>query len=405
MTRRLRIAIVGYGIAGISAAIFLRRLGHEIVHFERSAATAPIGGGLLLNSAGLAILGWLGLRRAVMSCGAVVSRVRGETLSGRQVMDLRYEDHSSGNHGLGIQRAALGELLTRADQQAAALQTSTQISAVDAEQGYLFDRNQAHMGQFDLIVAADGANSSIRAGLHALVRHDRSYPCGALVCLLDDPNGIGGDCVFQSFTGTRHASIWPVGSRQPGAPRRINVSINMPLARSEELREIGAWKRTVASRCPRLAPLLEQTVAERDLLLFTYRDVALRRYYFGRVVLIGDAAHSMSPQLGQGASMALVDSWVLANALERNKDVDAALADFDRKRRAHMFTYQRVSRWLTPIFQSESRTLAALRDWAFYPLSQVPFVKGSMLRTLSGRQRGFFGTASSGCEDAGSSGH
>jgi FAD-dependent urate hydroxylase len=399
MTRKLRVAIVGYGVAGISAAILLRRLGHEVVHFERAAAPGFGGAGLLLNTAGLAVLDRLGLRGAAMLRGAMVSRVYGETLGGSKVMDLCYENQFSGNHGLGIQRSSMLELLRAADEHAPQLQTSRQISAVDAEQGYLFDRSRGRLGPFDLIVAADGASSTIRAGLNALVRHDRPYRWSAVVCLLDDPYGIGGDRVLQSFAGPRHVAIWPVGSREPGAPRRINVSMNTPLAQSESLQAAGVWKRHVAELCPPIVPLLDQAIRTRDLLLFTYRDVALRRYYLGRVALIGDAAHSMSPQLGQGASLALLDSWALAQALERSNDRATALAEFDRERRAQVSGYQRISRWMTPMFQSDSRILAVLRDRAFYPLSRVPFVRGSMLRTLSGRRNGFFGTAGVGFED------
>lgn len=387
MTRKLRVAIVGYGVAGISAAILLRRLGHEVVHFERAAVAGFGGAGLLLHAAGLAVLNRLALHGAVVLRGAVVFCVYGETLGGSKVMDLRYEDHFSGNHGLGIQRSALFELLRAADEHAPQLQTSRQISAVDAEQGYLFDRNRGRLGPFDLIVAADGASSTIRAGLNALVRHDRPYRWSAVVCLLDDPRGIGGDRVLQSFAGARHVAIWPVGSHEPGAPRRINVSTNVPVTQAEELRDAGVWKRRVAELCPSIAPLLDQAVCSHDLLLFTYRDVALRRYYLGRVALIGDAAHSMSPQLGQGASMALLDSWALAHALERSNDLATALAAFDRERRADVSGYQRISRWMTPMFQSESRILAMLRDRVFYPLSRVPFVKGCMLRALSGQRR------------------
>lgn len=385
MTRKLRIAIVGYGIAGISAAILLRRLGHEVAHFERAAASESRGAGLLLHR--------LGLRAAAMLRGALVSRVCGEALSGAKVMDLRYEDHFSGNHGLGIQRGVMFELLRAADEHAALLQTSRQIAGVDAERGYLFDRNRGRLGPFDLIVAADGANSSIRAGLDGLVRHDRPYRWGALVCLLDDPSGIGGDRVLQTFAGARHVSFWPVGSHAPGALCRINVSTNIPLAQSEYWRDAAIWKRHVAQLCPCIVPLLDQDIGTHDLLLFTYRDTAVRRYHLGRVALIGDAAHSMSPQLGQGASMALLDSWALARALERNHDVAAALAEFDRERRPQVSGYQRVSRWITPMFQSESRMLAMVRDRAFYPVSRLPFVKSAMLRTLSGRQKGLYGTA------------
>lgn len=384
MTRKLRIAIVGYGVAGISAAIFLRRLGHDIVHFERAAVPGSSGAGLLLHTTGLAVLLRLGLLDAAASRGTLVSRIYGETLSGRKVLDFRYEEHFRGNHGLGIQRGVLFDLLRSVDVHANLLRTSQQITAVDPVRGYLYERKHGRLGPFDLIVAADGANSGIRQCLTSLVRHDRPYRWGALLCLLDDPHGIVGDHVLQYFAGIRHVALWPVGSRGPGTSQRINVSMNIPVSQADELRRDGAWKRNVAELCPRIVPLLPYALDEADLLLFTYRDVALRRYYLGRVVPIGDAAHSMSPQLGQGASMALLDSWALANALERNDETAIALAEFDRERRAWVSGHQRISRWITPMFQSESRMLALLRDRAFYPLSRAPFVKRLILRTLSG---------------------
>ena len=90
----------------------------------------------------------------------------------------------------------------------------------------------------------------------------------------------------------------------------MNIALNQAL----EWRDGKRWKQAVTELCPCIAELLEQT-SPSDLLLYTYRDVALRRYYLDRVVLIGDAAHSMSPQLGQGASMALLDAWTLARGV------------------------------------------------------------------------------------------
>jgi 2-polyprenyl-6-methoxyphenol hydroxylase-like FAD-dependent oxidoreductase len=382
---KLRIAIVGYGIAGISAAILLRRLGHDVFNFERAAVTGSGGAGLLLNSAALDVLGQLGLRSAVMARGAAVSRICGATLSGSKIIDLRYEDYFPGNHGLGIQRGAMLGLLHTADEQARHLRTA-QITAADAEHGYLFDERRGRVGPFDLIVGADGVSSSIRTGLKELVRHDRTYRSSAIVCLVDDPNGTFGDRVLQYFSGSRHIAIWPVGSRASGAPRRISVSVNIPITQADSFRAPVVWRRHVEELCPAVVPLLNQPIGTGELLLFTYRDVALRQYHRGRVVLIGDAAHSMSPQLGQGASMALLDSQALAEALERNKDTATALAEFDRNRRVHASAYQRISRWVTPLFQSENRALTMLRDCAFYRASSVRYVKSSMLKTLSGHR-------------------
>ena len=161
-------------------------------------------------------------------------------------------------------------------------------------------------------------------------------------------------------------------------------AVNVPISEADHLRVPAVWRRHVAKLCPALVPLLDQPGGTGDLLWYTYRDVALRRYHTGRVVLTGDAAHSMSPQLGLGATMALLDSQALARALQGSTDIASALATFDRTRRISTSRCQRVSRWVTPIFQSENRAAAVLRDWAFYPASRLPYLKSSMLQMLSG---------------------
>ena len=382
----LRIAIVGYGIAGIAAAILLRRQGHEIVHFERARYPSFAGAGLLLHGTGLAILQKLGLLNLALARGAPVTRIIGNTRSGRTIMELDYETLAPGAYGLGIQRAALFKILRGADTQAQRLATASEIVGVDAERGYLITSNGARLGPFGLIVGADGADSLVRTGLQPLICRERRYAWGAMLCLLDEPSGRFDGRVSQHFSGGDHVSIWPVGSLSAGLPQRVNLSWRFSDSDQPRLAigNVGEWKRRVSELCPTASPLLQQLSGMDDLLPATYRDLQLRRYCLGRVVLIGDAAHPMSPQLGQGASMALLDAYTLATALSRHP-VGAALREFDRIRRAPMVVYQRLSRLITPIFQSNNRFLIALRDQAFYPLSSLPVLRRTILRALNGQ--------------------
>ena len=389
-----RIAIVGYGIAGIAAAIFLRRLGYHVTHFEQAVAPSQAGAGLLLQLSGLAILRQLELLNGAQERGVWIRRIYGETTTGRPVMDLRQDMFGSGHIGLGIQRAALSELLCSADTEFSSLHTGHEIIAVDAQRGYLFSREHGHLGPFDLIIGADGVNSSLRKTLGQHVHRDRPYAWGALVCLLDDPDWHITDCVEQRFAGAAHVSAWPVGTRETGAPHCVSLSWRIPVRTSQArlTGDIDNWKREVGETFPKLRPHLRQITDTSCLVPATYRDVQLRRSYQGRLVLIGDAAHSMSPQLGQGASMALLDAWYLARALQQDENLEIALSAFDNLRRKHVATYRWISRCVTPLFQSDSRVLIAIRDRAFHQLSRVPFVRSSILNTLSGMQYGLFGS-------------
>jgi 2-polyprenyl-6-methoxyphenol hydroxylase-like FAD-dependent oxidoreductase len=99
----------------------------------------------------------------------------------------------------------------------------------------------------------------------------------------------------------------------------------------------------------------------------------------------------MSPQLGQGVNMALLDALALRDALRAESRVDAALRRYAAERRAHVGVYHLSSRWLTPLFQSDHRLLARLRDALFLPLSRMPGSRGQSLAVLSGTQQGLFG--------------
>ncbi|MEL6683347.1 MAG: FAD-dependent monooxygenase [Pseudomonadota bacterium] len=102
-----------------------------------------------------------------------------------------------------------------------------------------------------------------------------------------------------------------------------------------------------------------------------YSHGTLRKPWSSGLVHIGDAAHRASPQLGQGANMALLDAFALVHALERATD-DAALSLYAQSRRWHVLLYQAMSAVFTPQYQSDSRWLPFLRDRLLYPMSQIP---------------------------------
>lgn len=184
----------------------------------------------------------------------------------------------------------------------------------------------------------------------------------------------------------------PVGTR-PGDPTpRLSFFWSLPTAALRADDDESDWRRSVADVWPEAAERLSDIAVPAGLAQARYRDTVLRQWHRGRAVLMGDAAHAMSPQLGQGVNMALSDALALRDVLRRHASLSAAFRHYQQMRRAHLGIYHFWSRWLTPLFQSERDDLAAVRDRVFHPMSRVPGGRGQMLRVLTGTRRGWCGT-------------
>lgn len=391
-----KVAIIGYGTAGQALAVLLGRAGIQVEVFEQAAQPGPVGAGFLLQPSGLQVLWQMGLLDAAFAHGAVVHQLFGQSASERTVMDIRYARLDARLFGLGMQRGALFELLDAAWQPRGQLHAGTRISALDPTLRYLHDQHGVRHGPFDLIIAADGANSSLRGQLGPAQR-DQAYPWGARWCLLDASGWEHATQLRQRYAGThKMAGLLPVGTR-PGDPLpRLSFfwSLRSDSQQAWEEQPLAAWKQELAGLWPECAQRLEEVKTHGQLLRAGYRDAVVSAWSRGRLVLAGDSAHAMSPQLGQGVNMALLDAWTLAAQLQQATDLDQALANYQRLRQAHVWIYQFWSRWLTPLFQSDHNRLAAARDLLLGPLGSMPLGRQHLLRVLTGTQQGVLGKLS-----------
>jgi 2-polyprenyl-6-methoxyphenol hydroxylase-like FAD-dependent oxidoreductase len=394
--RALDIAIIGYGTAGQAASLYLGRAGHRLHHFEQAPQLVPVGAGFLLQPTGLSVLDDLGLGDTARDCGARIARLYGENAHGRRIMDMRYAELGERYHGLGMQRGALFEVLRRADPLAAAVQTGARIDQVDAASGRLVDGDGRGHGPYDLVVVANGAHSPLRAALADAVQRDALYPWGAIWCLAADPRRRFRDELEQRYRRAREmCGVLPVGHLPGQGAEADRVSIYWSVRTAELDAVLAAGIAPVRAAIAALWPDAAALLAGMDDLSAwrraSYRDVVLAQPWRERLVLIGDAAHGMSPQLGQGVNMALLDAQSLARALARAATPSDALADYARTRADHLAIYQFLSRWLTPLFQSDLDALAWWRDLLFLPMSRLPLARGESLKILTGIKRGLLG--------------
>jgi salicylate hydroxylase len=127
----------------------------------------------------------------------------------------------------------------------------------------------------------------------------------------------------------------------------------------------------VTALWPDCAALAEQVTDPAQVTMARYAHRTVRAPAQDRLIHIGDAWHTASPQLGQGANMALLDAMAVAVALRLCRDPAAVPALAAQLRGWHVVLYQWVTAFFTPLYQSEAAFPAWLRDWLFAPASQV----------------------------------
>jgi 2-polyprenyl-6-methoxyphenol hydroxylase-like FAD-dependent oxidoreductase len=257
---------------------------------------------------------------------------------------------------------------------------------------FVVDGGGNRHGPHELVVVADGARSRFRDEAR-LEKRVAQYPWGALWFVAQDPDLRFKSELHQVVRGTqRMLGMLPTGL---GPDRASNVPLvslywSMRADRVDDWRRRGfaEWKREVLSMMPLADAVLDQ-IHEPDQVLFAgYHDVQMRTWNTRSVVYIGDAAHAMSPQLGQGCNLALFDAMILADCLRETRYVPLALDRYSRRRRDHLGFYQRATRWLTPFFQSDHSWLAPIRDVSMALMTKLPIFNRIMARSMAGVMTG-----------------
>ncbi len=389
------IAVIGAGIGGLAFATLAARAGHDVTLLERFEAPRPIGSGLVVQPVGLAVLDRLGAGRAARDLGRAVRGMRGhEALSGRDVLGVRY---APDRPGLALHRASLFQplwdlamasglrLVTGATVAAApvanpvASPVASPVRKGLAREVLLEDGRR--FGPFDLVVDASGAGSRLSPMRARPLRY------GALWGTVPWPaaSGFDGHELRQCYRrADRMIGILPVGRLPGGGGDLATVFWSLPTAEFADwrTRPLSDWRGAARALWPASAPFVDQITDHDQLTMARFSHGTLRRPYAPGLAFIGDAAHRTSPQLGQGANMALLDALALADAL--GLPVDQALALYALRRRWHVRSYQMMSRLFTPLYQSDSRVLPVLRDHLLAPLASLPPLSRRLTRMVGG---------------------
>jgi 2-polyprenyl-6-methoxyphenol hydroxylase-like FAD-dependent oxidoreductase len=368
--KRLDIAIAGCGVAGLACAALLRKQGARVVIFDKLETPQPLGSGLILQPVGLRVLEEIGAGGAIEALGAPIARLYGQSVPKQTVvLDVRYRALGpDAPLGLAVHRGALFQVLYDAARAAGAEIVSGReiLSADDGRLGFVGGSESA---RFDLVVDALGMRSPLSLPPEA------PLPYGALWASLDWAGDFDPAALEQRYERARKmAGVMPIG-RLPGAAGNQAAffwslrHVDAPAWRAAPL---VVWKDEVRALWPQTAPLLNQIRSHEQMVFASYAHRTLGAPISRKLAHVGDSWHCASPQLGQGANMALLDALALARALAGQDDLDIALGEYARLRLWHIRLYQLASWMFTPAYQSDSAAIAWLRDAIVSPLSRIP---------------------------------
>lgn len=389
--KKLKVGIVGAGPAGLSAAIFLHRAGHHVVLFDQFSNPEPVGSGLLLQPPGMAVLDALGLLAPVLALGNRIERLSGTDIdTGRTVLDVSYSGMNKDHYGLAVNRAMLFDVLYQAACLAKIqIETGKQVvrSQLNSCSRDLEFSDGSRSGSFDLVVDATGARSKLHCEAKEPVRyHELRF--GALWATLDwHDEGFEQHSLMQRYRKAHTMiGVLPTGKIDKSTASKMAFfwSLKPENLQSIHVAGLAALKGEIVGCWPETQVFLDQIDSFERFTLAKYGHHTMSFPAGRRIVFVGDSAHSTSPQLGQGANMALLDAAALAASFDMQSELEQALATYCKLRKRHVQLYQVLSYFLTPFYQSDSSFIPLVRDVLVGSLGRLPPVSSILGLMVTG---------------------
>ncbi|MFJ3201188.1 FAD-dependent monooxygenase [Streptomyces sp. NPDC086989] len=325
--------VAGAGIGGLTAAVALHRRGWRVTVCERSPQPSAAGAGIVLAPNALRAFDAIGFDAARAAGRAVPAAMGLRRPDGRWLhrADTAALTARYGRPPLAVYRPALAEALSAA-LPPAAIHYGARVTGVDHEPGSPdapVVRTSAGDLTADVVLAADGIHSGLRRAyfpdhpglLHGGATAWRTVLSG------DGPAGRPLDTAETWGRGERFGVVPLADGRVYVYATAVAPEGHRPAdVRAELLRRFGSWHDPVPALLERIDPA---AVLQHDLYDLA---AALPRLHHGRIAWLGDAAHAMTPNLGQGGCQAVEDAVVLAHLLDRRAGVPAALAAYSAAR-------------------------------------------------------------------------
>lgn len=351
--------IAGAGIAGLTAAILLRELGYEAVIYESGQSVRGIGAGFGLASNAMRAFDFLGLEKEIIPIGQHLTTLRIVDHKGKDIIAAdtsKLEQQLFSN--FAIHRADLHHYLLAKIPQTI-IHTSKKITGYKQENSTVivfFEDGSTETS--DYLIGADGVGSVIRQQMFpSSVPRYAGYVCWRSV--IDNP-GIQLETSIETWGSKGRFGLTPLIGNRIYWYACINASASDSEIRNHKLEDL---KSNFSSYHSSIPLVLEHSI-EKEIICNDIVDIHPLPYYTsGRVLLSGDAAHATTPNMGQGACMAVEDIAVLKQLLLSSESIEAAFALYNKKRVHRANSIIRDSDRIGKIAQLSAPLIITLRNF------------------------------------------
>ena len=330
----MEIAIIGAGMGGLTTGIALKKFGHRVTIYEQAEQILPVGAAISLWSNGVKCLNYLGLTEQVAKLGgqmndlAYIDGLNGEVMTQFSLAPLIEE---VGQRPYPVSRAELQNMLMDAFGRQDIQLGKRMVSIEDKGQHVEIGFQDGSTVSAALLIGADGTHSMTRQyvlGKQVERRYAGYVNWNGLVEISED---LAPAQQWTTFVGEgKRASLMPV------AEQRFYFFFDVPLPaglENQRLEYKPLLKQYFSGWCPQVQRLIDSIDEQKTNRVEIHDIEPFTQFYKGRVVILGDAAHSTTPDIGQGGCQAMEDAVYLARALQINTlGLEDALIRYQNKR-------------------------------------------------------------------------
>ncbi len=352
------VAVIGGGIGGLTAALALTHRGIACEVHERAPELHEIGAGLGVWPAPLHVYDRLGIGDDVRALSSPWKFAGLRRSDGRYLVRYSAEEFAArlGEPTIGVHRGELQALLVRS-LPAVVVRTGAECTdVVQHGDGVTIRFADDSAIEAAAAIGADGRRSAVRRLVFGGGDLHDCHAVGWRGTVVEPPGADWNQFTGESWGRGGRFGMLPIGGGRAtwfAAARRFRSGGGM----DEIADRFGSWHHPI----PELIAATDESHLWRDVIDDLWPR---RRWAAGRVALLGDAAHPMTPDLGQGACQAILDAWVLADELASGADVPIALRSYERRRRWRAGMVTLVARGATYGARPESRLLVGARSRA-----------------------------------------